>query len=115
MPCRRSHFPPLAILVIAAAVCCACGSDNQRTLQRLGSSKADSATDSAAGNLGAADSARIATKRGTTSDLRVRVRDRDALGETGVPRESDDLGDEADDGPPPWAHGHGHRRGHHRH
>lgn len=113
MPCRRSHVPPLASLVLAAAVCCACGSDNQRTLQRLGSSKADSATDSAAGSLRAVDSTRIATKRGMTSDLRVRVRDRDALGETGVMRESDDLGDEADGGPPPWAHGHGH--GHHRH
>jgi len=56
-----------------------CGGGDDETLRRLESRKADSARDTSSGGVRtAADSARRDSSR-TTSDLRLRVRDRDAL------------------------------------
>jgi len=117
MTCGRFRFPSAAILVVTTTLWCACGSGDQRTLQRLGSAKADSASGNVADNPPAGDTARATVKRRTTSDLRVRVRDQDALDQRVVSHDSEsDHVNESDDGgdPPPWARGHrhGHARGH---
>lgn len=117
MRCRRLHFLLDAALIAATILCCACGADNQRTLQRLGSSKADSARDGVAAILPAGDTAQAAAERGVTSDVRVRVRDQDALSQEAMSRQSGDVNARDDGGgPPPWSHGHGRGRGrgHHK-
>jgi hypothetical protein len=70
---------PLAFVCVATLVL-GCGAGDDETLRRLGSAKADSAPlTSSSGDVRATNDTAHRDSSRTTSDLRLRVRDQDAL------------------------------------
>ena len=81
---RNSGIIRVAIASAAVLLIAGCGRGNEKTLRELGSSKVDTALlTSSSGDVRAADADSAGR---AASDLRLRVRDRDALDQSQVKR-----------------------------